>query len=251
MVEFLRVHCPWDAAQTPRSLLPYLLEEAHEVAEAVELRDDPGLAAELGDLLLHVAFQISLARERDAFDADDIASAVIAKMRRRHPQLFGMAPAGSAAGSSPEWERLKAVERGDASLVSGLAPGLDPLSRAHRLQERVSAVGFDWADASGALAKVREEVEEVAMALAEGPEPRIEEELGDLLFSVVNLARLAGSHGMHALARANRKFSDRFRGLERLAAERGIDLGGAGLEQLDALWDEVKARAEPTPPGSE
>ncbi len=275
MVRYLRAHCPWDAAQTPRSLLPYLLEEAHEVADAVEENDDDELRAELGDLLLHVAFQIVLAEERSVFDVGEVADGVIAKMRRRHPHIFGTAGEGAGGsgetgrgegetGSAQAWEALKARERPGRSLVEGLARGLDPLARAHRLQERVSAVGFDWEDPEGALAKVREEVEEVAQALArvraagdagsapervaapaEGAEAEgaLEEELGDLLFAVVNLARLAGTHGMHALSRANRKFGGRFRGLERLAGERGVALGEAPLAELDALWDEVK-RAE-------
>ncbi len=264
VVRFLRLNCPWDAAQTPRSLLPYLLEEAHEVAEAVEIADEPHLATELGDLLLHVAFQIALAEERGAFDGDQVASAVIAKMRRRHAHLFqgegegegegeegegqGEGEEGEGEGegngvmdgSAREWEAIKARERPGRSLVDGIAAGLDPLSRAHRIQERVSSVGFDWSDPDGALEKVREETEEVAEALQSSDELALEMELGDLLFAVVNLARLAGTHGMHALSRANRKFGDRFRALERLAAERDIVLRDATLAELDLLWEEIK-----------
>lgn len=172
-------------------------------------------------------------------------------MRRRHPHLYG-------DGEKEAWEALKAKER-SGSLVDGLARGLDPLSRAHRIQERVARVGFDWAEPSGALAKVREELEEVAHAIADAGDTRrteldepgrpvppqaavdaLEEELGDLLFAAVNVARLTGIHPLHALARANRKFSERFRALEALAAERGIALEEAGLERLEALWQEVK-----------
>ncbi len=259
-VRYLRSACPWDADQTPRSLLPYLIEEAHEVAESVEDGDDDALRSELGDLLLHVAFQIVLGEERDAFRAGEVADAVVAKMKRRHPHLYpGEAGTDVMDGSPAAWEAIKARERPGRSLVDGLARGLDPLSRAHRIQERVSGVGFDWADPSGALAKVREETEEVAQALESlraaklregadpGPTPgpdaaanHFEEELGDLLFAAVNLARLAGSHGLHALGRANRKFTARFRALEDLARERGVRLGEASLEELDALWDDVK-----------
>ena len=236
LVRFLRAHCPWDAAQTPRTLLPYLLEETHEVADAVNAGDDAALASELGDLLLHVAFQMVLASERGAFEASQVVDGLEAKMRRRHPQLYG-------AGPAEEWEALKARERdGSTSLLSGLARGLDPLTRAHRIQERVSAVGFDWADARGAFEKVAEELEEVRAALAAEPSPALEEELGDLLFSVVNLARLSGGHAMQALQRANAKFSRRFEALEQLARERGVELGRAPLEELDALWDEAKRR---------
>lgn len=239
LVRFLRANCAWDAAQTHRSLLPYMLEEAHEVAEAIVDGDDAELTGELGDLLLHLAFQLVLAEERDAFSPDDVAARVESKMRRRHPHLYGEGPAEA-------WEALKDRERKAAgrSVLEDLARGLDPLSRAHRIQERVSGVGFDWANARDAFEKVGEEVEEVRRALENEPSPELEEELGDLLFSIVNLTRLAGTHAMHALQRANRKFTARFEALERLADERGVVLGEASLEDLDALWDEVKASGE-------
>ncbi|HEX7091419.1 MAG TPA: nucleoside triphosphate pyrophosphohydrolase [Longimicrobiales bacterium] len=238
LVRFLRARCPWDAAQTPQTLLPYLLEEAHEVADAVAEEDDAALAAELGDLLLNLAFQIVLAEERAAFDAEAVVSRLEEKMRRRHPHLHG-------DGAAEPWEALKARERSGRSVLHGLSRGLDPLSRAHRIQERVSAVGFDWADARGAFEKVAEELEEVRGALEGGPADVLEEELGDLLFAVVNLTRLAGVHALNALQRANRKFTERFEGLERLARERGIALGQASLDELDALWEEVKRGAAP------
>src|SRR5690554_6166760 len=234
LVRFLRARCPWDAAQTPQTLVPYLLEEAHEVADAVAEADDAALAAELGDLLLNLAFQIVLAEERGAYDAEAVVSRLEEKMRRRHPHIYG-------DGEAVAWEALKAEERGPRrSILADLPRGLDPLSRAHRIQERVSAIGFDWADARGAFEKVAEELEEVRQALEAEPSPALEEELGDLLFAVVNLARLAGAHALAALQRANRKFSARFEALERLAAERAIELGEASLEELDRLWDEVK-----------
>ena len=231
------MNCPWDAAQTPQSLLPYLLEESHEVADAVTTGDEHNLESELGDLLLNIAFQVVLAEERGAFSAENVVSHLEAKMRRRHPHLYGDGP-------QVPWEELKARERraADESVLSGLARGLDPLSKAHRIQERVSTVGFDWADARGAFDKVAEELEEVRQALEAEPSDALEEELGDLLFAVVNLTRLAGTHSLHALQRANQKFSGRFDALERLARERGVELGKASLEELDGLWDEVKAR---------
>ena len=243
LVRFLRQHCPWDAAQTPQSLVPYLLEEAHEVADAISAPDQPAehshLAAELGDLLLNLAFQIVLAEERSAFDAETVVQTLEAKMRRRHPHLYG-------DGERVEWETLKARERaaheGELSVLHGLARSLDPLSKAHRIQERVSTVGFDWSDARGAFAKVAEELEEVREALEQEPSPALEEELGDLLFAVVNLSRLAGTHALQALQQANRKFSARFEALEALARQRGVVLGEATLEQLDVLWEEIKRR---------
>lgn len=196
--------------------------------------DDDALCGELGDLLLNLAFQIVLAEERGAFEAESVASRLEDKMRRRHPQIYG-------EGEAEAWEALKARERGPrTSILADLPRGLDPLSRAHRIQERVSAVGFDWADARGAFEKVAEELEEVRQALEAEPSPALEEELGDLLFAVVNLTRLAGAHALGALQSANRKFTARFEALERLAAERGVALGEASLETLDELWDEVK-----------
>lgn len=239
LVRFLRAHCPWDAEQTPTSLLPYLLEEAHEVAEAVSDGDDALLVQELGDLLMNVAFQTVLAEERGAFSAEDVVSTLEEKMRRRHPHLYGLGP-------QQDWETLKAQERaaesadGPTSILAGLAKGLEPLSRAHRIQDRVASVGFDWSNARDAFDKVAEELEEVRQALEAEPSPALEEELGALLFAVVNLTRLSGVHAMQALQRANRKFTRRFEALEQLARERGVQLGAATLEELDALWDEVK-----------
>jgi nucleoside triphosphate diphosphatase len=249
MVRFLRTHCPWDAAQTPGSLVPYLLEEAHEAADAIAEEDDTALRSELGDLLLNVAFQLVLARERGAFDAGDVADTVIEKMQRRHPHLYGL-------GEAEDWETMKARERAAGrSTLHGVARGLDPLSKAHRIQDRVAAVGFDWADATGAFEKVAEELEEVRAAMVElaaapptsptsptsHAEAALEEELGDLLFAVVNLTRLAGVHALTALHSANAKFTRRFEALEQLARKRGMVLPEAGLAELDRLWEEIKA----------
>ena len=246
LIRFLRKNCPWDAAQTPESLVPYLLEEAHEVADAImdqgsgikdQVKHD-ALAGELGDLLLNVAFQIVLAEERADFNAETVVTALEEKMRRRHPHLYG-------DGERVEWETLKARERADTaspSVLHGLAKGLDPLSKAHRIQERVATVGFDWENARGAFEKVSEELEEVREAMENEPSPALEEELGDLLFAVVNLTRLTGTHSLQALQRANAKFTQRFEALEALAAQRGIVLGEASLQELDALWEEIKGR---------
>lgn len=235
LVRFLREECPWDAAQTPRSLIPHLLEEAHETADAIRAGDPDALEGELGDLLLNVAFQVVLGEEEERFDADSIVRRLEEKMKRRHPHLFGL-------GEREEWETLKARERAEGEgLLEGLSTGLDPLLRAHRMQERVSGVGFDWPDASGAWEKVSEELEEVREALEAGDGEAVEEELGDLLFAVVNLTRLAGAHSDTALDRANRKFHRRFQRLEALAREREIRIEEATLAELDRIWDEVKA----------
>lgn len=251
LVRFLRANCPWDAAQTAESLVPHLLEESHEVADAVHSGDAKALEGELGDLLLNLAFQVVVGEEEGRLTAASVARTLEEKMRRRHPHLYGDGP-------REDWERIKARERAEmghdvevgegsgtphaGGVLSGLARSLDPLTRAHRMQERVAGVGFDWEDHQGAWDKVSEELEEVREALESGSRPALEEELGDLLFAVVNLVRLAGSHPVTALDRANRKFHRRFAGVEELARERGIGMESAGLEELDALWEEVKAR---------
>lgn len=243
LAAFLRARCPWDAAQTPLSLQPYLLEEAHEAARAIAAADPGALRDELGDLLLNVAFQVVMAEEAGAFGRDDVVRAVEQKMRRRHPHLYGEPP--------EPWEAIKArerAERGQAeSILDGVPGGVDPLGRAYLVQARVAEFGFDWSDWRGAWDKVREEVDEVGVELATGDTAKLEDELGDLLFAVVNLVRLAGAHPTSVLSRANAKFERRFTGVEALAAERGIVFGQASLEELDVLWDEVKRRERAAP----
>jgi ATP diphosphatase len=245
LVEFLRAHCPWDAAQTPSSLVKYLLEESHEVVDAIAAGDEAELKGELGDLLLNLAFQVVLAEERGAFGRGDVAAALEQKMRRRHPHLYGL-------GEAEPWDEIKARERGGAPrpMLDGLASGLDPLLRAFRIQQRVAEVGFDWDDARGAWAKVREEVEEVGAELGGDPD-RLKDELGDMLFAMVNLVRLSGADPTSALARANAKFARRFGAVERLAADRGMVLGRATLAELDVLWDVAKRRERGLPDPAE
>jgi nucleoside triphosphate diphosphatase len=242
LAAFLRAGCPWDAAQTPLSLQPYLLEEAHEAAEAIARGDPASLREELGDLLLNVAFQVVMAEEAGRFGREDVVAALEQKMRRRHPHLYGDGP-------REPWSAIKARERAarpsSGGRLDALPPGLDPLLRAFRVQEAAAEVGFDWPDWKGAWEKVREETEEVRHEL-EHPEgrsaDRLEDELGDLLFAVVNLVRLAGAHPTPVLARANEKFARRFGAIEAMARERGVAMETATLEELDRLWDEVKAR---------
>ena len=242
----LRTRCEWDAAQTHDSLRPYLIEEAHELDDALREGNIPQMREELGDVLLQVLFHSVVAEQRGAFDIGDVAGGLIAKMHARHPHLYG-------DGERVAWEALKARKR--ASIEDGLPVGLPALHRAHRLQDRAAGVGFDWDDVNGPADKVEEELREVREQIAAAPVNRsahgapqhdaahtaVEAELGDLLFAVVNLCRKAGVHASLALDKANAKFSRRFSSIERLAAERGIDVKTAGLAVLDALWDEVKA----------
>lgn len=233
----LRRRCDWDAAQTHQSLRPYLIEEAHEVDDALRLGQDGLLRDELGDLLLQVLFHSVIAEERGAFDLHDVAGALIAKMKKRHPHLYG-------DGVAVPWERQKAKARD--SLADGLPVDLPALHRAHRLQDRAAGVGFDWDDVQGPLAKVREEIDEVAAEIdtpkpdAAAAQDALEGELGDLLFAVVNLCRKANVHATVALDRANMKFVRRFTAVEQLAVQRGVHVGTATLAELDELWDDVK-----------
>ena len=243
----LRARCEWDATQTHDSLRPYLIEEAHELDEAIREQNDRQMQEELGDVLLQVLFHSVVAEQRGAFDIGDVATGLITKMKRRHPHLY-------EGGDRQPWEQMKARKR--ASIEEGLPPNLPSLHRAHRLQDRAAGVGFDWPDVHGPAAKVDEELGEVRDQLRDHPIERtppgapvhderhaaLESELGDLLFAVVNLCRKVGVHAGLALDRANAKFARRFQDIERLAAERGIKVSEAGLEKLDALWDEVKAR---------
>ncbi len=240
----LRKRCDWDAAQTHESLRPYLIEEAHELDEAIQTSDDPLMREELGDVLLQVLFHSVLAEERGAFSFNDVATALITKMKGRHPHLYG-------EGAKEPWEKMKSKRR--QSLADGLPVALPSLHRAQRLQDRAAGVGFDWPDWRGAAGKVAEELEEARELLNDAPpnvagappahdeaHERITEELGDLLFSCVNLCRKAHVHAALALDRANLKFQRRFEQVEKLARERGIQLGHASLAELDALWDEIK-----------
>lgn len=240
----LRARCEWDAAQTHESLRPYLIEEAYEVDDAIRAGDDHKLREELGDLLLQVLFHSVVAEERGAFGPYDVADGFITKMKARHPHLYG-------DGAKQPWEQLKARRR--PSIVDGLPADLPALHRAFRLQDRAAGVGFDWPNVEGPIEKIEEELREVRAELATEPRhdpagpprydeqhARLEGELGDLLFAVVNLCRKAGVHPALALDKANVKFARRFGAVERLAAERGLRVGDASLEQLDAIWDEVK-----------
>ncbi len=231
----LRARCDWDRAQTHESLRPYLIEETHELDDAIRSGDVDAMREELGDVLLQVLFHSVLAEEDGAFDAHDVAGGLIDKMKRRHPHLYG-------GGPKERWETMKAKSRG--SLAEGLPSGLPALHRAQRLQDRAAGVGFDWPDVEGPALKVEEELAEVREQLARTPDAgardALEDELGDLLFAVVNLCRRANVHAAVALDRANGKFVRRFEAMEQLAAERGVALASLDMSGLDALWNEVK-----------
>ena len=242
--------CPWDLEQDFSTIAPYTIEEAYEVADAIEQRDMAGLKDELGDLLFQVVFHGRMAEEQGLFGFADIADASSEKMIRRHPHVFGDAVSvANAADQVVNWETLKAAERASqakgqerTSALDGVTAGLPALTRAVKIQNRAARVGFDWTEAAPILDKIEEEIGELRVELDQGASAdRIEDELGDLFFALANLARRLDLDAERALRRATAKFERRFRGMEALAAAGGEKLDGQSLDALDALWDRVKA----------
>lgn len=243
--------CPWDREQTSQSLRRYVLEEACEVIDAIDQGEDALLEEELGDLLLQVVFLAELGRKRRAFGPDDVVRGIVEKLVRRHPHVFGEASVTSAEDVARQWEAIKATEKKDGprALLGSVPRSLPPLERARRLSERVSRVGFDWPDATGARAKLTEELAELDQALALESKAEIESELGDVLFSLVNLARQHGIDPGAALHGTSDRFSERFAHVERRVREHGGDwpqdaegkpTRGIPLETLDGFWNEAK-----------
>ena len=243
--------CPWDLEQTFATIAPYTIEEAYEVADAIEHDDLAALRDELGDLLLQVVFHAQMAHELDMFDFDEVATAIADKMVRRHPHVFGEDATDSVSGVRVLWEEQKAAERAAKavegarpSTLDGVAKGLPALLRAAKLQKRAARVGFDWAKTTDILDKIEEEIGELRAELAVGDQvgrARVEDELGDLLFAIVNLARRLDLDPEAALRSTNGKFERRFRSIESRLAESGRTPEQSSLEEMDALWDEAKA----------
>ncbi len=242
--------CPWDLAQDFSTIAPYTIEEAYEVADAIDRGDLNELRGELGDLLLQVVFHAQMASEQGAFGFGEVVASICDKLERRHPHVFGEANADDAAAVSANWEAFKRREREaageqDRSALAGIARGLPEWQRAVKLQSRAARTGFDWSDPTPVLAKAAEELEEVREAFARLPQTNdrveLEEELGDLLFVVANLARHGKVDPGTALRRANLKFERRFRAMEALAASRGQAFDQLDLDAQEDLWNEVKA----------
>lgn len=236
--------CPWDRRQRFDSILPYTLEEAYEVAEAIDADDMGALREELGDLLFQIAFHAQMAAERGAFDFAGVVGGICDKMTRRHPHVFAGQPYTGEAELRAIWEQDKSAERaskGASGLLAGIAKTLPALVRAEKLQRRAARVGFDWDSAEGVLDKVREELGECQETLCPDADPhRRQAEIGDLLFSCVNLARHLGVDAEAALRAANRRFEQRFAWIERGLAQRGEAPGPAQRAAMEALWDEAK-----------
>jgi len=241
--------CPWDVKQDFASIAPHTIEEAYEVTDAIDRSDMVGLCDELGDLLFQVVFHAQMAKEAGAFEFSDVVGAISDKMVRRHPHVFGDTTVRDAEAQTIAWEDLKADERAsaadqDSSALAGVAVGLPALTRAHKLQKRAARSGFDWDEARQVLGKVREEIGEIEEEMANnGTSDRLEDEVGDLLFSGVNLARKLGIDPEAALRRGNRKFEQRFRHMEAEFEEAGdISLAEASLDEMTAFWEASKTK---------
>lgn len=255
--------CPWDREQTHDSLRTYLVEESYEVLDALDSGDPRKFADELGDLLLQIVFHAELASEAGKFDIADVIEQIYTKMVRRHPHVFGKVRAETSADVLKNWEQLKAEERAKnkvsepnvpaASILDAVPRNLPGLLEAHQLTRRAANVGFDWQEVNGIFDKLAEETAELKQLLAsgEGRTEEIEEEVGDLLFAGVNLARFLGFDAEIALKKANRKFAQRFREMERIAAARGQSLSGLSAAGLDSLWNEAKSAERKTKTGKQ
>ena len=251
--------CPWDLEQNFATIVPYTIEEAYEVADAITRGDFDDLREELGDLLLQVVYHARMAEEQNAFAFGDVVEAITRKMIRRHPHVFADKDGNIApAGVKSAWERIKAEEKVERaarrpleetarSLLSDVKAGQPALTRAMELQRKASTVGFDWNDPRAVLAKIREEADEIEAALDGGNPEELADETGDLLFALVNLARHVGADPESALRGTNAKFERRFAYIERALAAKGRSLEDATLEEMDALWNEAKAAQQPPP----
>ncbi|WP_409263134.1 nucleoside triphosphate pyrophosphohydrolase [Pseudomonas putida] len=253
--------CPWDLKQNYASIVPHTIEEAYEVADTIERGDFEHLQGELGDLLFQVVYYSQLAREEGRFEFDGVVDSITRKLIRRHPHVFPTGelyapvdtPSLSEAQVKSRWEEIKAEERAEKSqpeqlsLLDDVPATLPALSRAAKLQKRAATVGFDWPAALPVLDKVREEVDEVLQAMADGDADALEDEVGDLLFAAVNLARHLKQDPEHALRRANRKFERRFRFIEQALRDSGRPIEDCDLDELDALWGEAKRQEKNLP----
>jgi ATP diphosphatase len=244
--------CPWDLGQNFGSIAPYTIEEAYEVADAILRNDLADLRDELGDLLLQVVFHARMAQEQKAFDFGDVVQAITEKLVRRHPHVFGDAGKLTPQAVEGLWDRIKAEEKSEragkrpgaevpAGALGGVPATLPALTRALKLQAKASKVGFDWNDPLAVLKKIREEADEIEAEIAAGSRGKAGQEVGDLLFAVVNLARHVGADPEAVLRMTNRKFEQRFAAIERALAECGKSPEQASLAEMDALWDEAKA----------
>lgn len=243
VVSRLRKECPWDKEQTHRSLTKYLIEEAHETADAVESGDMTSVKEELGDVLLQVLLHAEIASESGAFNLEDVARTLTEKMIRRHPHVFGEQASATAEQVRSNWERIKAAERKHrpAGLLEGVPVGMPSLMLGQRYGEKASSIGFDWNGAQDVLKKAQEELDELRVAIASKEPEKQEEEFGDLIFTLCNLARHLGLDAEVAGKNGARKFAERMKKMEQRTKEQGRALGDLSQAQLETLWNEIKS----------
>ncbi len=237
--------CPWDAEQTHESIKKNFIEETYEVVEAINKKDSSMLLEELGDVLLQVVFHTEMEREKGGFTLEDVADGICKKLIERHPHVFGTVEVSSTDEVLSNWDAIKKKTKGQKSQTQSMLSvprELPALMRAEKIQHKAAKVGFDWDSAEGAFEKLKEEVAELKEAMAEKDEDHVFEEMGDVLFSAVNVSRFVGCDAEEALTGATDKFLDRFSKVEVLAAQKGIDMKAAGIEKLDELWDEAKSK---------
>ncbi|MCH5222474.1 MAG: nucleoside triphosphate pyrophosphohydrolase [Muribaculaceae bacterium] len=243
VLDTLREKCPWDSKQTNESLRPNTIEEVYELADALMADDVTNIKKELGDVLLHVGFYSKIASEKDRFDIADVCNSLTDKLIFRHPHIYGNVEAESAEDVSKNWEQIKLKEKGgNKTVLSGVPAALPALIKANRIQEKAANVGFDWEEPSQVWDKVKEEMSEVEQEIKAGNKEHLEEEFGDLLFAVINAARLYHVDPENALEKTNRKFIRRFGYLEAKAKEIGKSLKDMSLSEMDKIWDEAKTK---------
>lgn len=243
ILDILRVKCPWDAKQTNESLRPNTIEEVYELADALASNDTQNIKKELGDVLLHIAFYSKIGEEKSRFDIADVCDALSEKLIFRHPHVFGNVKADNEEAVLQNWEEIKLKEKGgNKTVLAGVPSALPALIKANRIQEKARNVGFDWEQPSQVWDKVKEEISEVEAEMKENNVSNLEEEFGDLLFAVINAARLYGVNPENALEKTNRKFIKRFNYLESKAHSLGKSLRDMTLAEMDAIWKEAKTQ---------
>ena len=240
IVDKLRVECPWDRKQTNHSLRPLTIEETYELSDAIMKEDDKETQIELGDLLLHILFYAKIAEEKDLYTIENVCNSLCDKLIYRHPHIFGSAEAKNSEAVERNWAILKLREGKDKTVLGGVPESLPSLIKAYRIQDKARGVGFDWKNKEDVWTKVKEEIDEVQTEMASNNHDALEAEFGDLLFSIVNAARLYGIEPDTALERTNKKFTKRFNYLEQKAKEQGKNVKELTLEEMDALWEDAK-----------
>jgi XTP/dITP diphosphohydrolase len=241
-LDVLRVKCPWDHKQTNQSLRPNTIEEVYELAQALASENNDEIRKELGDVLLHILFYAKIGDEKDAFDIADVAESLNNKLIFRHPHVFGEVKVGDAHDVEQNWEQIKLKEKGgNKTVLAGVPDALPALIKAFRIQEKTANVGFDWANPSQVWDKVSEESDEVKQEIVNNDQDKLEAEFGDLIFAIVNAARLYKVNPENALERTNRKFIARFNHIEKRATEQGLTLKDMTIAQMDEFWNEAKS----------